>query len=405
MRLALITRQIGHYHDARFRGAAARIRDFLVISVANEGGFREFLASDTDGYPVERIFPDCAHYEIALTNGTLDEAMSKTLDRLAPDVIAVAGWATPESFAAIGWAHRNARGIVMMSESQAFDGKRSLLREMIKARVVSLCDAALVGGPTHREYIMRLGIPRERVHLGYNAVGNHHFKIGAARARRDAKTVRAELGLPPRYVLASARFIVKKNLPELVSAYARARAAVNDPPDLVILGDGPMRAKVEAAVSAHDLAACVHLPGFRGYDQLPSYYALAHGFAHVSLVEQWGLVINEAMASGTPVVVSRPCGAARALIEDGVNGLLVEPEEQDSIARGLSRLFALDDAARQEIGSAGQRTIAQWGPERFGEGLYSAAKKAFTADPRPPLSAWETGLLRLMGRQKIEAVV
>jgi glycosyltransferase involved in cell wall biosynthesis len=404
MRVVLTTRQIGHYHDARYRGAAACINDLTVISVANEGGFSEFLARDTGSYAIERLYPDRVRYDAAVASGQVGAAMAEKLDQLSPDVVAVAGWATPESFAAIAWARRNRRGLVMMSESQAFDASRSHLREAMKARIVSLCHAGLVGGPTHRDYMARLGLDHDHIFFGYNAVGNDHFAAHAAIARADAAKKRADLGLPERYILASARFIEKKNLPGLIRAYAEAREAHNEAPELIILGDGPTRADVEQSVAACGLAEHVHLPGFRGYDVLPAYYALAHGFAHVSLVEQWGLVVNEAMASGTPVVVSKPCGAAQALIEDGVNGFLVDPDDINDMANGLRRLFALDAIAHRAMREVAEQTIANWGPARFGDGLLAAARKALAASARSGLRPWDSALLSYISRRNINKV-
>ena len=125
------------------------------------------------------------------------------------------------------------------------------------------------------------------------------------------------LGLPERYFLASARFVPKKNLLRLLEAYAgyRRRAGA-DAWHLVLLGDGELRGDIERRSALPDLAGAVILPGFRQYDELPAYYGLARAFVHASTTEQWGLVVNEAMAAGLPVLVSDRCGCAPDLVED-----------------------------------------------------------------------------------------
>lgn len=404
MRVAVITRQIGHYHDARFRGAAQSLEDFVVIAIANEGAFAEFLAHDRGTYPVERLFDSRAIYDRAVRDGVVYSALSDKLDAVSPDVIAVAGWASPESFAAIRWAKRNGSALVMMSESQAIDAARSPIRETMKARVVQLCDAGFVGGPSHVDYMACLGMPRERIFLGYNAVGNEHFSVRAAKAREEPEGVRQRYGLPARYILASARFIEKKNLPGLVRAYARACEKIPQAPDLVILGDGEERGLIEATIEECRVSARVHLPGYRGYEDLPSYYALADAFVHVSLVEQWGLVINEAMASGTLVVASRPCGAARALIQDGVNGFLVDPADIEAMATTLTRAFDLDSAERAYLANEGARTIAAWGPSQFGCGLADAAGSALANRGQMGLAPWDAAILNLLSRRSLVKV-
>ncbi len=80
--------------------------------------------------------------------------------------------------------------------------------------------------------------------------------------------------------------------------------------DLVLLGDGPLKPTLLKLISSLGLESCVHLPGFKQYDELPVYLGLAETFIHASTTEQWGLVVNEAMASGLPVLVSNRCGCA-----------------------------------------------------------------------------------------------
>ena len=404
MRVAVITRQISHYHDARFRGAAQNLGDFVVIAIENEGAFAEFLARDRGTYPVEQLFDNRATYDRAVREGVVYSALSEKLSAVSPDVIAVAGWASPESFAAIRWAKNNSRGLVMMSESQAIDAVRSPIRETMKARVVQLCDAGFVGGQSHVDYMAQLGMPQERIFRGYNAVGNEHFAVRAAKAREQPKRVRQRYGLPARYILASARFIKKKNLPGLVRAYARACELSSLVPDLVILGDGEERGAIEATIEECRVSAKVHLPGYRGYDDLPAYYALADAFVHVSLVEQWGLVINEAMASGTLVVASTACGAANALIEDGVNGFLVDPCDIEAMAMTLHRVFDLDEAERAHLAKEGADTIAAWGPSQFGRGLADAVECAVANRGSKGLVPWDAAILNLLSRRSLVKV-
>lgn len=404
MTLAILTAQIGHYHDARFRAVAAAGADFTVIATQNEADFSEFMALGSDRYPVQRMFEGRAAYRQACALGQVWPSVQASLSALGPTVVIVAGWASPESFAAIAWARRHHRRIVMMSESQNSDAARSSWRERVKARVVGLCDAALVGGASHREYVVQLGIARKLAFMGYDVVDNAYFASEAEAARAIETAVRLDLGLPDRYLLASARFIPKKNLTCLITAYSKALKGRSDMPHLVILGDGPERGSVEATIVETGLVGRVHLPGFRGYGELPALYGLSEGFVHVSTSEQWGLVINEAAASGVPVVASSACGATASLIVDGVTGFVVDAEREDSIRNGLLRLMDLDASRRATMGLAGQNLMADWGPERFAEGLLAACRAAEESPPRGGLAPWDEALLRVLSRQSIGAV-
>lgn len=404
MHVAILTRQIGHYHDARYRGAAQVLDRVTVISTANQGGFAQFLAKDTGAYAVEKLFPDRTAYDAAVREGRLRAALEDTLERIAPDVIAISGWSNPESMIAIRWARQKGVALVMMSETQADDAARSPLREWVKKRIVSACDAALVGGPPQAAYIQQLGIAAPRIAMGYNAVENDHFTKGAAAARANAQVSRDKHGLPARYILASCRFIEKKNLPALTLAYADAvKASDSETPDLLILGDGETKDQILAAAEAGGVAGRVHLPGYRGYEDLPAFYALADLFTHVSTVEQWGLVINEAMASGTPVLVSQPCGASRTLVEDGISGLVVTPT-REAIVQALTRFFTMSGEERKAMAAAAARSVSDWGPERFGSGMKAAASSAMNAPRRGALASWDAAIFKHMEKKIVESV-
>jgi glycosyltransferase involved in cell wall biosynthesis len=124
----------------------------------------------------------------------------------------------------------------------------------------------------------------------------------------------------------------------------------------------------------------VLLPGFRQYPELPDYYACAGAFIHASTTEQWGLVVNEAMASGLPVLVSNRCGCARDLVQDGVNGFTFDPYDVEQLAQLMLKISAAQFPL-SAFASASQRIIADWGPEKFAQGLKAAVECAQRAGP------------------------
>jgi len=144
---------------------------------------------------------------------------------------------------------------------------------------------------------------------------------------------------------------------------------------LVLLGDGPEKSEVAEAIEAHDVADSVHLPGFEPYNRLPSYYGLAGAFVHASTREEWGLVVNEAMASGLPVLVSEQCGCAPNLVTEGENGYTFDPYDVPALAEYL-RKFAQSPEDRQKMGEESAERIKDYAPAAFGSGLHHAAEAA-----------------------------
>jgi glycosyltransferase involved in cell wall biosynthesis len=286
--------------------------------------------------------------------------------------------------------------MVVMSESSRQDEPRTWWKEVIKRRVAGLYSAALVGGRRHVEYLAELGMPQERIFTGYDVVDNNYFGRTAEEIRSHRPQVSKKSALPENYFLASARFVEKKNLAKLIQAYAeyrqrseviylrqgyggqgRRKSEVSDDTeawDLVVLGDGPLKADLCHLISDRGLNEHVHLPGFKPYDELPVYYALANAFVHASTSEQWGLVVNEAIASGLPVIVSNRCGCAPELV-DG-NGFTFDPTNEDDLATRLLETASSSDQERKRIGENSYRIAANFAPERFGEGLERATSVA-----------------------------
>lgn len=387
----------GPYHVARLNALAAENKVVGIEGSSLSATYDWNKTVGCDAFQRLTLFPDEAIE--GKTPAEIQGAIFKALDGIRPSVVAVPGWASRWSLSLFEWSITHETPVVIMSESQSHDTSRRAWKEKIKRRLIAMSQAALVGGSEHVAYMMQLGMPKERIFTGYDAVDNAHFFLGAARSRANAELLRESHGLPRRFLLASARFIAKKNLQALIAAYATATRGRATSPHLVLLGGGREQTAIEEAIASHGVGERVHLPGFRQYDELPIYYGLAEGFLHVSLAEQWGLVINEAMAAGLPVIVSRQCGAAPDLVQDGVNGFLIDPRSVASMASAIATLIDLPADARERMGAASRRIIADWGPERFASGLVSAAEAARATPPPRALAPWDRVLLHALHRQ------
>lgn len=375
--------RFGPYHVARL-AAAARRTPLVGIEVYGESAEYAWDRVDSGAqFGRVTLFPEADARGVRRAD--VRRAVWDALGRIRPGAVALPGWSHPAALAALAWCTGHGVPGIVMSESNAWDEVRDPRREWIKRRIVGQCRSGLVGGEGHREYLASLGLPREAIFLGYDAVDNDHFADGARRARSAAAQVRARLGLPERYWLASARFVAKKNLPRLLQAFANyRRGASSAPRDLVLIGDGELRADVESIRAELGLNGCVHLPGFVQYEHLPEYYGLAEGFVHASTVEQWGLVVNEAMAAGLPVLVSQPCGCAAHLVEPQCNGAVFDPFDVDGLAARLQWLAERSAGERESMGRHSERIIAEWGTQRFASGLESAVQAARRAGGSPP---------------------
>jgi glycosyltransferase involved in cell wall biosynthesis len=399
-RIAGIIVNMVPYHHARWEAfAVSSGSETHLVELTDRDDFKVLEFSKESHFLRHTLFPS-GKKEMP---STLNQAMSERLDALAPDVICVSGWGLKVSLAAMLWAVRRGAPIVMLSESNEFDEVRSTIKEFIKRRLVSLCSAGLAGGSPQADYLVKLGLPRERVFKGYDVVDNGFFKTEGERLKAEGGSEDL-LNQKKTFFLACARFGKKKNLPGLIRAYARyrqlAKPSTLDPRhstaeaaatsafslqplafDLVIAGEGEQRAEIEQTIRECGVADHVHLIGPKGYNELPGYYAAAGAFIHASTTEQWGLVVNEAMASGLPVLVSNRCGCAADLVQDGVNGWTFDPTDEEQIAELMMRISS-DEDGRLKMGARSREIITEWGPDRFASGLKSAVDAALKAPRR-----------------------
>ncbi len=379
--VAILFSRLGPYHGARIAAASRRFKT-CAIEFSRDTSVYAWDQIDSGGL-FERItiVPDGAVSSIRRVE--FFSRLWTTLNRVRPSVVAIPGWDDPGALAALAWAHWTKTPAIMMSASQRSDRVRSPVRERVKAAVVRTCAAALVGGKAQEDYILDLGIPHEYVFHGYDSVDNGYFESEADRVREHAVAERQRLGLPERYILASSRFVEKKNLPRLLAAYAHYRVdAGSEAVHLVLLGDGPKRAELTELVSSLGLTGFVIMPGFKQYGELPAYYALAELFVLASTHEQWGLVVNEAMAAGIPVLVSKRCGCVPDLVFDWKNGFSFDPTNEKELGELLLRVMS-DSSMRTTMGLAGRKIVAGYSPQVFAEKLELARDAALSRHMSP----------------------
>jgi glycosyltransferase involved in cell wall biosynthesis len=381
MIFAICFTNFGPYHLARLRALSARLQaqgdQLVAYEVSSSEGIYPWARNKQDeSFTWNTLFPDRA-VEL-IEPAACRVAVESALDRDRPDALGIVGYARPESMASARWARRHGRPAILMSESGAVDRPRVWWKEMIKRRRVARFDAALVGGPRHRQYLTQLGMAADRIALGYNAVDNDYFATEARRARQSPA---GRAGLPGRpYFLTVCRYVPEKNLLRLVKAFARYRDQC-DPRiawDLVICGDGLGVANVNDEVSRTGCPAAIHQPGFLQVHELPRWYAHARAFVLPSLSEPWGLVANEAAACGLPLLVSNRAGCVETLVPEpeGTTGSRFDPFDVEEMTTKLSWIASAADEHRDAMGRRASETVASWGPDRFARGALEALELA-----------------------------
>ena len=381
MNIAILFINIGYYHYARLAAAsdACAARGWQVVGIQVTGSTLEHPWGSVAEGRVPILTIDTAIGSQVAADGKVPavstERIHECLAGIQPDVVFLAGWSFKVCRQCLAWCRKQSVPAILMSESKRDDERRYWLKERLKAALyVRHFKAALVGGAIHGEYAESLGIPRGRIFTGYDVVDNAHFEAGADRARgHPAETRRAFPKIPNGpYFIAVSRLVERKNILGLIRAYKRHVDSVKDPLNawgLVVCGNGPQLEAIRQEISRFNLDGHVHLPGFLPYSEMPAWYGMAGAFVHPALQEQWGLVVNEACASGLPVIVSKTAGAGYDLVADGKNGFLIDPAEIDDMAEKLSLLHRFSKETLKKMGDCSREMVKRFAPARFGEGV------------------------------------
>jgi glycosyltransferase involved in cell wall biosynthesis len=288
----------------------------------------------------------------------LNRAVCRALDAIRPDVLVVNGWGHLESRLSMTWCRRNHVPMVTLSDSVRENLPRHWWKEAYKKWLLRGIQAGFAAGTSQARYLEYLGIPRTGIfHPGSCVVDNEYFAKKTDVARNAFRETRIRYGLPERYFLVVARFLDWKNIPFVVRAYAEyRRARPANPCALVLCGSGPEEALIRRTIRETQ-ARDVHLAGFRQVDELPAFYALATAFILPSAwFECWGLVVNEAMASGLPVLVSRMVGCCEDLVRDGENGFAFDPHDVSALGDYMARIAHSPETA-QKMGARSREIV------------------------------------------------
>ena len=288
-----------------------------------------------------------------LLNPTLPCELSKQ----KPDTLICCGWDTPAAFYAARWARKHGVPFVLWSGSTSGEPnwRRRLARRPVQWLVRS-ADAWLAYGSRAQDYLESLGAAPERIFRAYNAVETDLFDNQSRMTDSAREHVRERFGIrTPFLVLYCGQLIERKGLADLLPAFARAeQAGVNA--SLLVVGSGSKEQTFRRLAQREGVADRTVFAGFVPRGELPRLYGSADLMALPSREEVWGLVVNEALACGTPVLATASVGAAADLLENGVNGYVVPPGAVESLTGALQRHFA-DGAARTAMRASARASI------------------------------------------------
>lgn len=346
---------IAPYRIWLFNALHKQMNDFIVMYNAKTNCEREWVIDEN-----EQKFP----YEIAfntLENNipaiSLFKRTWQRLNHFDPEVVILGGYSISNYWAGFLWARLNGRKLILWSCSNKNDHSRFFLKEAVKRFMVKRCDAYNVYGSKSREYLMELGADENRISIVGNNTDNQFYKNAVSKYRSRREQLLEQFHLRKKNFLFIGRFSPEKNLFFLLDAYKRI-AHKYPGWGLILVGNGPQFGEVGKYVNGNKLIN-VFMPGFIQKNELPKFFAMSDILILPSISEPWGLVVNEAMASGLPILVSKKCGCYPDLVKDGKNGFSFDPYDREDLCILMEKI-ASGEVNLQNMGERALNMINEY---------------------------------------------
>lgn len=291
----------------------------------------------------------------------------RSLDAFRPDVVAVSGYVHPTIHLAAAWCrmHRVPYGVSCETSRRdtVMGGLKARLKKRIASSVVRGMAFGLPVGRDAAQYLELLGAKGAPMFHFPNTPNAAAIAAAAEQTRRSGaeQTLRQAFAIPPtsRIILFVGRMIDAKRPMDLLQAFGGLDSDTLDAA-LVFVGGGPLLEGLRQRAAG--LARVVFTDWVKEPERVFELMAISSVFALPSQHEPWGAVVNEAMASGVPVIASDRVGAAMELVDSGTNGLVVPVGDVRGFATAIESLLA-DEAHRARLGRAGQATALAHGHE------------------------------------------
>ena len=251
--------------------------------------------------------------------------------------------------------------------------QRTGLKSLLKRLLFKCCNGFVSIGTLNRAYYLQHGLPSARIFFAPFCVNNEQFAaspVTKVQARKDIRTA-LQLQADTEIVLFASKLVKRKRTDDLIRAFATLEGEFPTA-CLVIAGSGDEQASLQYLSESLRIKQ-IRFVGFQNQTQLPPLYAATDVFVLPSDEEPWGLVINEVMAAGVPVIVSNEVGAAPDLVEGKGTGIVYRCGDVDALSQAL-RLLLGSATMRKQMADSGVQLIESWSVNVCADGIARAAR-------------------------------
>lgn len=342
--------------------------DFYAIELFGKGSPYSFDTYENKEQWWTCLFPDKSYDEISIA--TIRETFLNKINEINPDVVIAGSIVFFAGALGLRWAKNNHKKFIMFDDAKPSQIKRNFFVQWVKDLITMQIDGLWLPSKDYNEAYRKFIDKDSLVFYGYNCIDNDLFKFRAKR-EMDFTTI-----------ICVARLVPIKNIDYLLRAW---KLIEKRRPNyrLVIIGDGPEFVNLNELTLHMGLKTIVFLGAVNNSD-IPTYFYNSAAFVLPSLSESWGLVVNEAMASGLPILISNKINASNTLLKEGINGFGFEPSNVKNIAEKIISFIDLNIEEKRKMSENSSKIINSMNYENMGEELVSMLTRAKNMHGRKP---------------------
>jgi glycosyltransferase involved in cell wall biosynthesis len=371
--IAIMWESFGPYHHDRLRAVAEAGIPVVAIQLYGRSTVYHWEISAAPSYPVVTL---ARSKEEAPTWRQVLQLVRAVRESGAGDCY-FCHYDYARVFLASTWLRLRGHRVFTMLASKYDDYPRKAWREKAKRVLMRPYAGAIVAGRRSRDYIAGLGVDRARTVIGYDT-------LDIARMATQGQPSAGSPAFADRPFLIVARLEPKKNVSNSLHAFARYAREQQDGRRLKIIGEGPLRAPLEALASELGVAGLVDFEGLQESARVSEAMRGSLALLLPSISEQFGLVVNEAFANSLPTIISSQCGAVDVLLDDGENGIVIDARSIDQLHAAMTRI-GTDEALWRRMSAAALASAPRGDVRRFVEAVRTlsgiAAAPSIVPDP------------------------
>lgn len=372
-RLILITNIIAPYRIAVFNYLAeSKDIDLRIIFLSETEGSRQWKIYKEEinlDYKILRSF----RFYIQSREMPLyfNWGLWKELKKFRPDVICMCGYHYLATIEALVYSKLMHIPITLWAGSHLLSGfLKNLLTEFYKRTIIPRFDSYITYGTAAKEQIIHYGVNPEKIVIGCNTVDVELFMKKADNIK-EGSLKQMKRRYPRKNILYVGNFIAHKGIFNLIKAFHKLGM---DGVGLILVGDGIGKAAYLEYVREHQIKN-IFFEGFIQKEDIVKYYKLADVFVLPSFNEVWGLVVNEAMACGLPIISSKLAGATRDLVKDGINGYSFDPDNIEELTEKLKTILGNNELTNK-MRAESLEIIKDKTPQNYAEKILETVKYA-----------------------------